>query len=52
MVPSFDSRMNPTVALDYKLGFVTIEVGNILSKLMLSAELESKQATVAQAFPQ
>ena len=52
VVPSVDSCMNPTIALDYKLGFVTIEVGNIVSELMLSAELESKQATVAQAFPQ
>jgi hypothetical protein len=52
MVPSFDSRMNPTIVLDYKLGFVTKEVGNMVSKLVLSAELESKQATIAQVIPQ
>ena len=39
-------------AYDYKLGFVTIEVCNIVSELMLSAELEPKQATIAQVIPQ
>jgi hypothetical protein len=52
MVSSFNSCRNPTIALDYKLGFVTIEVCNIVSQLMLSAELEPKQATVAQVIPQ
>jgi hypothetical protein len=52
MVPSFNSFVNPTIALDYELGFVTIEVCNIVSELMLSAELEPKQATVAQVIPQ
>jgi hypothetical protein len=42
MAPSFDYCMNPAIALDYQLGFVTIEVSDVVSDLMLSAELESK----------
>jgi hypothetical protein len=44
--------MNPTIALDYKLGFMTIEICNVVSELMLSAELEPKQLTIAQFIPQ
>lgn len=44
--------MNRTIALDYKLSFVTIEVCNIVFELMLSANLEPRQATIAQVIPQ
>jgi len=44
--------MNGSIAFDYELRFATIEVGDIVSKLMLSPEFETEELAIAQELPE
>jgi hypothetical protein len=40
-----------TIAFNYQLGFVTIEVSDVVTKLMLSPKFEPEQLAISQQFP-
>ena len=52
VMPNLPSRVDAAVALNHEARFITVEVDNVLSKLMLSSKLESEQPTIAQFVPE
>ncbi len=50
-MPSFVLFMDSPIALDHKVGFVAIEVDNVIAKLMLPSEFESKESSIPQQSP-
>jgi len=41
-----------TIPFNYKTSVVTIEVGDVVTKLMLPSEFEPEQAAISDQFPQ
>jgi len=51
MMPTLVASMDLPVALDHKVGFTAIKVSDVIAKLMLPSELESREPTVTQVLP-
>ena len=44
--------MNRAVAFDYQICFAAVEVGDVVSELMLPPEFQAQQLTISQELPE
>jgi len=51
-MPLFIWIMNRAIALDYETSFVTIEVRDVISELMLPPEFKTNQLPISKKLPQ
>jgi len=51
VMPLLVPIMNRAIAFDYETSFVTIEVCDVVSELVLSSEFKTEKASVPQKLP-
>ena len=51
VIPLLILIVHRAITLNHKLGLSTVEVRNVVTKLMLSSEFESEQLAVAEELP-